>query len=119
MKVIDFNVGLVSNSEVLQVLEERGSNSLGDQASGLPSERKVHEYLRTHSAGNIPRDALMKFLEAVQEFKLSKTEILQIINLKPSTMVEMYLIIQDCDERLNEEALEKLLDRTQQLLKAP
>jgi hypothetical protein len=79
MKVLDYNNGLATNAEVMQVLEDRGSDSTGDKALGTPSERKVHKYLLEQSGGlKVSRAALQQFYEAMKAFSLAKSEVAQV-----------------------------------------
>mmetsp|Transcript_8882 Transcript_8882/g.25598 ORF Transcript_8882/g.25598 Transcript_8882/m.25598 type:complete len:120 (+) Transcript_8882:198-557(+) len=119
MKVLSFSVGEVTNSEVLQVLEEHGSDSTGDKSLGLPSERKVHEYLRGQKTRPIPREGLKQFTTEMKEkYNLTPREILQIANLMPMTQVEIYLIVADCDERLDERQIEDIINFVKTKLKS-
>lgn len=52
-------------------------------------------------------EQLMKFL---LDFKLTKAEKLQIVNLLPRTMVEFYLIVEECEDRFSEEEVERILN---------
>ena len=42
------------------------------------------------------------FVNEAKQFKLSKTELLQLVNLKPTTHVELHAIIEECEERYTE-----------------
>ena len=49
-------------------------------------------------------------MEALEPFKLTKAEKLQLLNLRPCSLVELQLIVEELDERLRtEEDIEKLL----------
>ena len=54
----------------------------------------------------------MKFLH---EFKLTKAEKLQIVNLLPRTMVEFYLIVEECEDRFGEDEVERILQQINEL----
>jgi hypothetical protein len=54
----------------------------------------------------------MKFLH---EFKLTKAEKLQTVNLLPRTMVEFYLIVEECEDRFGEVDVERILGRISEL----
>jgi DNA-directed RNA polymerase subunit F len=60
-------------------------------------------------------DIITKFYKEVKKFDLKKTEILQILNLRPTTPVELQLIIEDSETRLTEVQSNELIDliRTQ------
>lgn len=44
-----------------------------------------------------------------QHFDLTPQERLQIVNLCPTTLVEIYLIVENCESRLGQEKAEELL----------
>ncbi|CAF2809042.1 unnamed protein product [Rotaria sp. Silwood2] len=60
-------------------------------------------------------DILRQFYNEVKKFDLKKNEILQILNLHPTTPVELQLIIEDSETRLSETQSNELIDliRTQ------
>jgi hypothetical protein len=41
--------------------------------------------------------------------QLTKTEKLQIINLVPRSLVEFYLIVEECEERFSDDQIEEIL----------
>ncbi|CAF0780146.1 unnamed protein product [Rotaria sp. Silwood1] len=60
-------------------------------------------------------DIITQFCNEVKKFDLKKNEILQILNLRPTTPVELQLIIEDSETRLSEAQSNELIDliRTQ------
>lgn len=58
----------------------------------------------------------MKYLH---ELKLTKAEKLQIVNLLPKTMVEFYLIVEECEDRFGEEQVQAILAKIDQLFPEP
>jgi len=61
------------------------------------------------------QDIISQFYSKLKKFDLKKTEILQILNLRPTTPVELQLIIEDSETRLTEAQSNELIDliRTQ------
>jgi DNA-directed RNA polymerase subunit F len=61
------------------------------------------------------QEIITKFYHEVKKFNLKKNEILQIFNLRPTTPVELQLIIEDSETRLTEVESNELIDliRTQ------
>lgn len=53
---------------------------------------------------------LIKFNNEIKKFDLKKNEILQILNLRPTTPVELQLIIEDSETRLSEVESNELID---------
>ncbi|KAK9820298.1 hypothetical protein WJX72_008713 [[Myrmecia] bisecta] len=96
MKVLDQNAGLLSNSEVLQLLAERGADKQGALSQALPSESRAYAYLVERSAGLLSREKLQAAVEALRGYNLTRAEILQLLNLKPTTAVEIHLVVEDC-----------------------
>ena len=45
-----------------------------------------------------------------QPFGLSRTELVQIMNLAPTSLVEVHLVVDNADERLGEERMAQLLE---------
>ncbi|MCO5578997.1 hypothetical protein L7F22_032848 [Adiantum nelumboides] len=70
---------------------------------------QVHDYLTQMPAGTQTRDALCNFIEQVEKFKLTKGERLQAINTRPSSAVEVHLIVEDCEERMTAELVDQFL----------
>eukprot|EP00199_Chlamydomonas_sp_CCMP681_P004805 CAMPEP_0119106998 /NCGR_PEP_ID=MMETSP1180-20130426/7891_1 /TAXON_ID=3052 ORGANISM="Chlamydomonas cf sp, Strain CCMP681" /NCGR_SAMPLE_ID=MMETSP1180 /ASSEMBLY_ACC=CAM_ASM_000741 /LENGTH=111 /DNA_ID=CAMNT_0007092419 /DNA_START=73 /DNA_END=408 /DNA_ORIENTATION=- len=102
-------VALITNSEVLQVLKDRGADlQLGGRAVG--SEKLAHAYLENNSAGIRHAAALREFIDMLKPFNLTRTEALSIINTCPTSMVEVFLLVDRCDTRLTEEQMEAILD---------
>lgn len=55
-------------------------------------------------------EIMTKFYSAVKKFDLKKIEILQIVNLRPTTLVELQLIIEDSETRLTEAQINELIE---------
>ncbi|BBN09687.1 DNA-directed RNA polymerase III subunit RPC9 [Marchantia polymorpha subsp. ruderalis] len=119
MKVLESNAGLLSNLEVLELLQKRGAakGPLGGSIS--PAEYKVYEFLVDTPAGTQTRAALEEFVKEVKVFKLTEAERLQSVNLRPATAVEVHLIVEDCDERLSGEQVDSLIETVDRVLPSP
>jgi DNA-directed RNA polymerase subunit F len=59
------------------------------------------------------QDIISQFYSKLKKFDLKKTEILQILNLRPTTPVELQLIIEDSETRLTEAQSNELIDLIQ------
>lgn len=55
-------------------------------------------------------NVIREFYQEVQKFALKKNEILQILNLRPTTPVELQLIIEDSETRLTEAQSNELIE---------
>lgn len=115
MKVLNANVGLVSNPEVLQLLHERGCH-LGPVGNSLPAEQKTYAALSPFFPVIPTREQVQAFYDAVKPYKLDKASVLQLINLAPTSLVELFLVVPDCETRLTETQQQELLDLTKQHL---
>jgi DNA-directed RNA polymerase subunit F len=56
------------------------------------------------------QEIITRFYNEIKKFDLKKTEILQILNLRPTTPVELQLIIEDSETRLTEAQSNELID---------
>lgn len=45
----------------------------------------------------------------LQPFGLTRAELLQVVNLSPVSEVEVHLIVEDCEDRLNEQQVAQLM----------
>ncbi|KAJ0974087.1 hypothetical protein J5N97_016052 [Dioscorea zingiberensis] len=127
MKILDPNAGTLTNFEVLDLLRSRGATSdpLGALGAVSPSECKVYSFLVESAACNQTRESIEEFLKKCEKFKLSKTEVLNIINLRPSSQPLIYPLISNCDTRLakNEDEgtdeVQELVDLVTEVLPLP
>ena len=69
----------------------------------------MKSYLNSTPARDQRRERLEELRNGLKAFGISKTEALQIINLMPSTSVELYLVIPNIEERYNEKQISELL----------
>lgn len=46
----------------------------------------------------------------VSKFQLEKIEVLQIINFKPLSLVSLYAVVEECDQRFNEDQCQEMID---------
>lgn len=59
--------------------------------------------------------SIAELLSFLQPIKLTKAEKLQIVNLIPRTMVDFYLIVEECEERFKEDEVEAILNKINDL----
>lgn len=120
MKILEANAGALTNFEVLDFLRSRGAGR--DPTRVIvpiaPSEFKVYDYLEQTAACNQTRQVVGEFLEKCKTINLAKAEILNIINIRPSSPVELYPIIEEYDTRFGEaaEKMEEFVETIVQLL---
>lgn len=105
----DCQPSLLTNTEVLAVLKERGSNSSA-------SEKEVEKYLDSRKTPLLARQELENFISALKsEFNISSKEIVQLLNHSPESLLEAYLCLESAingdSPRLEEEDLERVLEK--------
>jgi len=112
MKIVDTNAGFVTNYEVYDTLKKSRSQFLKrkDEAPNIPTiADQVLEYLGETSVINQTPQAIQNCLSATKAYNLTLAEHLQVINLAPTTEVEIHLIVEECPERLSREESLQLL----------
>jgi hypothetical protein len=110
MKIVEENLGLLSNDEVLAVLKDREADKQPVVSRATPSEIQAYTALLDHSSGSFKdREALQAFIDGVKPYGLTRSEIVQLINHRPPSVVEIFLCIEDCEERFSEQQIEELL----------
>ncbi|KAI3993121.1 hypothetical protein MKX01_009864 [Papaver californicum] len=111
MKVKKANAGTLTNLEMLNFLRARGASTdpIRVVAPVPPSEYKVYDYLLETAACNQTQESIDEFLKRCEKYKLAKAEKLSIINIRPSTQVEIDPIIEECQKRLADEEVEELV----------
>ncbi|POO02092.1 RNA polymerase II, Rpb [Trema orientale] len=121
MKILEANVGPLTNFEVLNFLKSKGASKdptrvLADVA---PSEYKVvYDYLVETAACNQTPENINEFLEKSKKYDLAKAEVLNIINIRPTTPVEIYSMIEQCDDRFGD-TVEELVEIVAEVLPPP
>ncbi|GLJ33104.1 hypothetical protein SUGI_0666250 [Cryptomeria japonica] len=118
---LDANAGLLSNFEVMDLLRSRGATQdpLGSFGSATRSECQVFDYLVQSPAGTLTREIVREFLLKAEKFSLTKAERVQVLNLRPSTAVEVHMIIEDCEERMSSSTVDEFLEMVKSSLPPP
>ena len=113
MEVVDSNEKLLCNLEVfnfLKELKEKDKKLLKYQKNMATIAYETTKYLedvRVYS--HVQEEQVRGLLVQLRNFNLTKTEKLQIVNQRPTTLVELQLLIEENEERFSEEAMEQLL----------
>ncbi|KAG9132001.1 hypothetical protein Leryth_017202 [Lithospermum erythrorhizon] len=120
MKILEANAGVLTNFEVLDFLKSRGAGKDPTRltATVAPIEFKVYAYLEQSAASNLTRDNVIEFMEKCKNYKLAKAEILNIINILPSSCVEIDPIVEESETRFGDSLLD-LVEVVTQMLPAP
>ncbi|GEQ67281.1 hypothetical protein JCM33374_g945 [Metschnikowia sp. JCM 33374] len=135
MKVLNEREAFLSDYEILQHLTDikekfNWSFTPEDDAkskykkkrfagAGLGLEaitRDILSYLGKTAVGHITSEAsfgeLMGFLNT---FDMMKAEKLQIVNSLPRSMVHLYGLVEECDQRFDEDACQSIIDKIDEL----
>ncbi|KAD3641660.1 hypothetical protein E3N88_30884 [Mikania micrantha] len=111
MKILKENAGPLTNFEVLDFLRSRGAAKDPTRvlAPVASSEFKVYDYLVHCPANSQTRESITEFVAKCKPYKLTKSEITNIINIRPSSSVEIDPLIENLDARLGE-SVEELVE---------
>ncbi|XP_066984244.1 DNA-directed RNA polymerase III subunit RPC9-like [Macrobrachium rosenbergii] len=116
MEIVNSKGPILSNWEVYALLQDlcsqdgKGRRSLAKtQTHFAKIAFDTLKYLEKTPCRTQSPEVIHSFLESIKDFKLTKAEKLQLINLRPTTPVEMQLIIEDSEERLTEEQVDQLI----------
>ena len=69
----------------------------------------VVAYLEETPCASQSAAAIATFVKACEPFKLKRAEVLNLVNEQPRTLVEIHLIVEECEERLTPEQTQELL----------
>ncbi len=116
MEVLDDNAAMLSNYEVLSLLKELKDK--GGQASNTATiSYETTKFLEQKPCKLQNPEVVRSFMRALIPYEFTKAEKLQLLNLRPTSVVELQLILEELDERLkSEEEIEKLLEIIQNFL---
>ncbi|KAI8048560.1 RNA polymerase Rpb4-domain-containing protein [Syncephalis plumigaleata] len=136
MEIVDARSALLSNYEVLSVLREQlatreednnNSNNKNNSKSKRKNTKKVAENVKTiefetlsylnGSPSSTQTDTqVVGLTTALSKWTLTKAEKLQIVNIRPRQIVEIHMLIEECDERFDVDTLEEMLALVRQHL---
>lgn len=116
MEVINENAAFLSNLEVLMLLKDLQAGRNNQQKPNKHQQNlgtityETIKYLeRTPCALQTP-EHVAAFMHAMKDFELTKAEKLQLLNNRPTSMVEMYLMVEETEERMTEEQMSQLMN---------
>ncbi|CAG8817775.1 7570_t:CDS:2, partial [Dentiscutata erythropus] len=118
--IIDKRNAMLSNYEILAILREMDEKQK-EQVKTKPN-MKFPENLKTiqfeviqnlsstqsPSSTQTP-EQIESILNNLKKYNLTKSEKLQIINLRPQNLVDLELIIEDCEDRFKIDALREMI----------
>ncbi|XP_054720611.1 LOW QUALITY PROTEIN: DNA-directed RNA polymerase III subunit RPC9-like [Uloborus diversus] len=123
------NAALLSNTEVLMILENlkadlkgskyglqnanEGPNNLVKKEKGLQRLNTIVyetvKYLEEMPCATQNAESVQTFLTAISAYSLTKGEKLQLLNLRPTSLVEVQLLIEESEERFTEDQMNEIL----------
>ncbi|KAL3108049.1 hypothetical protein niasHT_018211 [Heterodera trifolii] len=112
MEVIDPRNTLLSNQEVLELLNQAKGRHIPtkDSQNHNTIVYEALKYLNETPATAQRRQDIISLINALKKFKLTGAEIIQIVNLRPKQAVEVQLIVEESEERLTEEQVDELVE---------
>jgi len=116
MEVVSECAALLSNYEVISLLEDINKGKNGHKKPNSQQQNlatvcyETLKYLEKTPCKQQNPKIIQDFCKKLEPFKLTKAEKLQLLNQRPTTAVEIQLLIEESEERLSEEQTDKLLD---------
>uniref|UniRef100_A0A915JKB3 DNA-directed RNA polymerase III subunit RPC9 n=1 Tax=Romanomermis culicivorax TaxID=13658 RepID=A0A915JKB3_ROMCU len=117
MEIVDSNNQILANFEVFHHLSGvRRSIKRQQDSSQRGLSTVVYEALKyfdnttTAKCDYDDEENLRQFSAALETFALTKSETLQILNLRPTNAIEIQLIVEECEERLTEQQVDDLIN---------
>ncbi|KAI8801997.1 calcitonin gene-related peptide-receptor component protein, partial [Cladochytrium replicatum] len=119
MEVLDPQLALLSNWEVLAILKEEAESAKRDVLRTPGTQQKFQDlktveyevisFLSKSPCAEQDRQSVSQLLAKLERFNLTKAEKLQIINLKPQSLIDLHLIVEEIESRLSDEYKEEIL----------
>ncbi|XP_037092786.1 DNA-directed RNA polymerase III subunit RPC9-like [Pollicipes pollicipes] len=124
MEVLDANSAILCNYEVYELLQDikKGSSNKKkkNQLKNLATiTYQTMKFLDGTPCKNQSESCIKEFMQAIAKFKLTKSEKLQLLNTRPTSAVEIQLIIDESEERLKDEEVEQILEVVRTTLPGP
>uniref|UniRef100_A0A1I7YMH0 DNA-directed RNA polymerase III subunit RPC9 n=1 Tax=Steinernema glaseri TaxID=37863 RepID=A0A1I7YMH0_9BILA len=112
MEVVNARQGALTCFEVLNLLNEIKSSGSKqrNQKSYSTLLYASKKYLKSRPASVQTKEGIENLMRALKPFKLTPAEILQIIDLRPTTSAILSLIIEESEARLTSEQEQQILE---------
>eukprot|EP01023_Acetabularia_acetabulum_P014764 TRINITY_DN17193_c1_g1_i1.p1 TRINITY_DN17193_c1_g1~~TRINITY_DN17193_c1_g1_i1.p1 ORF type:complete len:141 (+),score=38.49 TRINITY_DN17193_c1_g1_i1:189-611(+) len=113
MKILCENEGGLLNAEVLNILKEKGADSLDVLQTGErpTSEKDIYQYLCKYCPAELNPEQQVKLIKEMKGYGLQQKEVVQLLNFVPTQEVEMYLKVEDCESRLGEDKITEVFTK--------
>lgn len=109
MEVVKSCSAYLSNYEVLDLLQNMKSQKKQKMNQLATIAYQTIRYLEDTPCKKQTPEKIREFLRAMQPFNLTKCEKLTLLNLCPTTPLEIQLIVEDSEDRLTEKDVETVL----------
>ncbi|KAG0305267.1 hypothetical protein BGZ98_004399 [Dissophora globulifera] len=122
MEIINANSAMLSNYEVLALLNDQKAQRQANEVAGTREvaenlrtvEFEVQKYLGASPCATQSPKQIAKLKEAFSKFngesqQLMKVELLQILNLRPRSDVELTLVIEEFEQRFDVSSCPEIL----------
>ncbi|CAD5219434.1 unnamed protein product [Bursaphelenchus okinawaensis] len=121
MEVLDARCTVISNAEALNLLitakaKQNKERSLRQHQTVLYETVK---YLKETPAISQTEQHVVELMKALEPYKLTGAEVLQIVNHRPTDSLGLGVLIEECDERINDDQMGEILDIVIRILPAP
>ncbi|KAK7100924.1 DNA-directed RNA polymerase III subunit RPC9-like [Littorina saxatilis] len=109
MEVINENAGLLSNLEVLLLLKDVQAGRNNQQKPNKDQQNlgtityETVKYLERSPCALQTPDHVAAFMHAMKDFALTRAEKLQLLNNRPTSEVELILMVEESEERFSDE----------------
>ena len=111
MEYLDQQDRLLSNYEVYKILKEPKPPFAPQNVRTIAFETQEYfgKVLPRSTVKVRSEEEFGRLMSALAEWPLTKMERLQLVNLRPTTRPELYLIVEECESRFNESKIEELM----------
>jgi DNA-directed RNA polymerase subunit F len=117
MEVISTNNSILCNSEVFKLLQEKRTQRPGigsnlELQSRENIEIKLLKYFEEYASRDLNMETVGLFINELTQANISftKAEYMVLLNHLPQSAVEIYLIIEECAERLTDDQVQLIID---------
>lgn len=119
MEILDPNAALISNWEILHHLQSQKAKRFSNTSQKAKAQENLRtlefeiiQYLQDPACSKCSKHSKQQitlFLSQFKDIPLKKAEKLQILNMHPQSLLDLHLIIEECEERFTEEQLNDML----------
>ncbi|PVU95249.1 hypothetical protein BB559_002804 [Furculomyces boomerangus] len=119
MEILELQTALLSNYELYKLIsDEREKSNKNKEKYKQPGNLSMN-YLKSTLTIHQNPSQIERFLTELNKFKLTKAEKLQMLNLRPDKEVDLYLIIEEPEERFTADEINEILSIVQNSLEIP